>query len=233
MNYVVYEGPSEITGDPVVAIISGMDRASENEKTGKVAQLWILHAEVHPAAALKTGQDAAICGTCPLRQGICYVTLMHGPNTIWNQWKKAKERAVIGFPPRAQTRNIPLRLAAYGDPAALPPSVIVACAERFKLMLGYTHLWRENPQLQPYVMASVETLDLAAEAQALGWRTFRIRPDTASPRVKGESLCPYESANLQCSHCKACNGKAGPFTSNIVVTVHGAGGKPKKFRQLF
>ncbi len=34
-GYIIYEGPSMINGDPIVAIATGFARNSENGKTGK------------------------------------------------------------------------------------------------------------------------------------------------------------------------------------------------------
>jgi hypothetical protein len=232
MNYVLYEGPSAINTEPIVAILTGVDRPSQNTKTGNQAQLWVFCANTPPIEAVKDETDVAICGTCPLRKVVCYVNLAHGPQNIWKSWKANPKAFTTGFPPAAQTKRRSIRLTAYGDPGALPIEVIEKCVARFKSHTGYSHLWREHPHLQKYIMASVETPELAAEAQALGFRTFRIRGSTEEPRLKGEALCPFESANLQCVDCRACNGKTGPFTSNIVVTVHGVGGKIQKFHAL-
>ena len=231
MNYVLFEGPSAINDEPIVAILTGVDRPSQNMKTGNQCQLWVFHANIHPTEAVRTEADAAICGSCPLRAKICYVTLHHGPNNIWRSWKENPKKFTTGFPPAAQTKRRSIRLTAYGDPGALPMEILDQCVQRFRDHTGYTHLWKERPQLQKYVMASVESPELATEAQALGFRTFRIK-NAGEPRLKGEALCPFEATGLQCTDCRACNGKTGPFSSNIAVTIHGMGGKIQKFRDL-
>ncbi len=231
MNYVIFDGPSAINGEPIVAIMTGVDRPSANEKTGPQVQVWVFRADVPPIQAAKEKTDDAVCGTCPLRAGVCYVNLAHGPQNIWKSWKANPCNFTQGFPPTAQTKRRSVRLTAYGDPGALPLELLEQCVKQFQSFTGYTHLWKEQPHLQKFVMASVESPELAAEAQALGFRTYRIR-NAGEPRLKGEALCPFEAANLQCIDCRACNGKTGAFHSNIVSTVHGIQVKVKKFRQL-
>lgn len=89
-GYVVYDGASRIDGAPVLGIVT-LD--SGNVKTGAMAQLWILRADMPPSEASRTGADASICGGCPHRGRIidgvlvdrsCYVTLMHGPRAVWD-----------------------------------------------------------------------------------------------------------------------------------------------------
>ena len=75
---VVYEGPSELNGAPIVAIITGLVTPSTNTKTGPMAQLWILDATTEPHVAVKTGEDESVCGDCPARNKWCYVTTFKG-----------------------------------------------------------------------------------------------------------------------------------------------------------
>lgn len=64
---IVHEGPSPVDGSPIVGILTGVTSPSANRKTGRMAQLWILPADATPLDAMRTGADAAICGSCPLR----------------------------------------------------------------------------------------------------------------------------------------------------------------------
>ena len=94
---VIYNGPSKLDGKPIVAILTGMKGNSSNPKTGGIAQLWILREDIHPAEALKTGEDSSICGGCVHRGQVdengetdgntCYVRLM-GPISIWNAYHR-------------------------------------------------------------------------------------------------------------------------------------------------
>lgn len=238
MNYIIYDGPSLLNGNPVVAILTGVHLPSQNAKTGPVAQLHFLHKTVNPITAVKSKDDEAICGDCPLKpsnNNLCYVNLVKSINNIWTDYiangddpKKYSRKN----PPTYATRFKMLRLGAYGDPACIPFDVLEALIGRFRAAVGYSHLWRDCDQrLKTLCMASVESLSAAKEAQAMGWRTFRIQNE-GEFRVTGEALCAYESANLQCNDCGVCSGTGGTGKGNIVVTVHGPPHKIKNFRRL-
>jgi hypothetical protein len=61
---IIYKGPSRIDGAPIVVLATYSNR---NTKTGAVVQTYILREDINPLEASKTGADASICGTCPLR----------------------------------------------------------------------------------------------------------------------------------------------------------------------
>ena len=52
MGLIAYTGPSRINGKPVVLLVSGENGESANEKTGPMAQTWILPADVAPHVAI-------------------------------------------------------------------------------------------------------------------------------------------------------------------------------------
>jgi hypothetical protein len=64
---ILYRGPSMIDGKPIVAIATGYDNESVNQKTGAMAQVWILRDDIAPIEAAQRGEDASICGQCPHR----------------------------------------------------------------------------------------------------------------------------------------------------------------------
>lgn len=83
-------------------------------------------------------------------------------------------------------------------------------------------------------MASVESTEEAAEAQALGWRTFRttLRPDEGPAR--GEFVCPASAAKgkrLTCRQCAACHGnphdRDAHLAGNVLIVEHGPRSKGK------
>ena len=45
-GFIIYEGPSQIDGAPIVAIAT---LKSRNRKNGAMIQTWILRAYMHPA----------------------------------------------------------------------------------------------------------------------------------------------------------------------------------------
>lgn len=60
-GYVLYDGPSELDGQPIIAIAT---LHSGNVKTADMIQTWILLKYMSPQEALDTGADFAICGDC-------------------------------------------------------------------------------------------------------------------------------------------------------------------------
>ena len=60
---VLWEGPSALTGAPIVVIATGLKRKSANAKIGAdTVQVWYLPRDVAPNVAVKTGDDEAVCG---------------------------------------------------------------------------------------------------------------------------------------------------------------------------
>src|SRR5277367_6348937 len=138
--FVVYRGPSMLGGGaPIVAILTGTHGRSHNSKTGGMAQLWILPA------------DVAVCGSCPLRPSgggevTCYVRTFQGPLSTWKANRDAPVRldeALVSL----RRYGVGLRLGAYGDPAALPEDVVTALAGAAAGGTAYSHAWRETPWL--------------------------------------------------------------------------------------
>jgi hypothetical protein len=67
---VIYRGPSEIDGAPILAVTTGFKTASSNPKLGHhLLQTWILQEDMSPTEAVATGADSSICGTCALCGG--------------------------------------------------------------------------------------------------------------------------------------------------------------------
>ena len=90
MTEKIWEGPSAYDGKPIMAVVT---KGSSNRKTGPLDTLWILPADTEPNEAVKTGEDAAICGDCPHRRehgelGDCYVLPFQAPLSIWRAVKR-------------------------------------------------------------------------------------------------------------------------------------------------
>ena len=96
---------------------------------------------------------------------------------------------------------------------------------------GYTHQWREpycDQRLRGLIMASADSVADRDAAQALGWRTFRVKSSNA-PVLAGEIVCPAseeQGKRLTCEQCGACNG--GGWRQiidlrkmSIVIDAHG------------
>lgn len=227
---VLYRGPSLIDGGPIVAIATWR---SENVKTGDVPQVWILREDSNPVAATRTGEDRSICGDCPLRGRIigdrnvgraCYVVVHQAPTSIWLAYRRGVYREVGRASLARLFRGAFIRIGAYGDPAAVPIGVWTAMLSRARGWTAYTHQWREGFALQGLAMASCETDADAREAQALGYRVFRVTPAGAE-RLPGHASCPAsaeQGRRLTCLECGVCNGGApGSAGPHVQIAIHG------------
>lgn len=224
---LIYNGPSLLDGAPIVCIAT---EGSKNTKTGPMLQTWILLRDVEPHVAAMDGRDRSICGTCPHRYSpgtgarTCYVTVFQAPLSVWKKFQRGgHELAPDGYRFAGG-----VRIGSYGDPGALPLEVV----ERLARMgdggwTGYTHAWRQRPDLKGYLMASVDSVEEEREAHALGWRTFRVR--AAGSRVFGRAApggprvieCPSERG-VACDDCRLCAGSSRTGAASIWIEAHGA-----------
>lgn len=242
---VIYEGPSMLDGSPIVAILT---YGSKNEKTGGMHQVWILSRDIDPVLATQTGADAAICGDCPHR-GLatgkkaelrsCYVRVFQAPLGIWKKYQR-------GGYPRAAHAEIEqvcsenpngVRLGSYGDPAALPVSLLATLTRRAKQWTGYTHAWKHGVAIQEYCMASADSEGDAIRAESEGWRAFYVS-DGKQKRLHNKTMfCPASEEmgkKRTCAECGACAGTSSKFRASIIqIAAHGAlAGNIKKRENL-
>src|SRR6266851_7600117 len=85
---VFYRGPSLVTGDAILGIVTGLEAPSLNVKTGPMVQAWVLRADRTPMAAKRANLDDAVCGDCRWKgrdgfDSACYVTVWNGPRIVW------------------------------------------------------------------------------------------------------------------------------------------------------
>jgi hypothetical protein len=218
-----YRGPSDIDGRPIMAILTGTNRPSQNRKTADMLQLWIMPTDSKPTEAIKNGDDVSVCGTCPHRPSLakatgakeCYVNVGQAPNGIYGTSYPTADNL-------DGVRQAPVRLGAWGEPAAIPYEF----NERLignRRHTGYTHRWREaNPLYKNLLMASVDSPQEQAEASAKGFRTFRVRKDATVPVLPGEIVCPASEEGgrrTTCAQCLLCNGTTTK-AKNIVIIEH-------------
>lgn len=230
-GYVLYHGPSELDGKPIVVVATGFARKSQNVKTGDMVQIWIIRSDVAPIEALKTGADASVCGNCPLRpvnfkaranrapnDKPCYVNVGYAPRAIFNSFHKGIYPAAVPGIFLGKT----VRFGAYGDPAAVPSKAFAQARREMVHNTGYTHQWREvAPCNAEFLMASVETPAGREEAKALGYRTFRTKK-AGDPVLSGEISCPASKeagVRTTCENCKLCGG-AMVRAKDIVINLH-------------
>ena len=226
----IYNGPSQLNGDAIRSVITGTKIKSKNDKTGDMAQMWIMVSAERPTDAAKTGADSAVCGECPHRPLLakinnvapCYVNLGQAPNGVYRS----------EYPNGVPTIKKPLRLGAYGEPTALPFELVQDAVNNADGHTGYTHQWRTcDPRFKTLLMASVDSIEEQIEAQAQGWRTFRVRKNSNSDRrlashlrktLANEISCPASKEagfRTQCADCRLCAGTSRD-AKNIVINAH-------------
>jgi len=223
-GFVLYEGPSSL--DPSQNIVAIITNNSANPKTGNMSQLWILNKDINPLTASKEKKDNAVCGGCKLRQslgGACYVTIFQAPNNIWKTYKKGKYPKVELKDYNKYFLNVKIRFGAYGDPAAIPLSVLTTLKALAANNTSYTHQWKEKSSqgLKLLSMASVDNAKEAKQAVKLGWRYFRVSKADET-LLKGEIICPNVTTGISCIDCGLCNGsKENDKRKSVVIPVHG------------
>lgn len=228
-GFVFFEGPSRIDGKPIVGIAT---YGSKNAKTGDLVQTWILRSDVNPIAAINTGADESICGSCPLRGWIadssqrtkksskldtstvnkgrgCYVAVQNAPLQIFGAYQRGAypRLSLEGQAVFAVLSGRGLRYGSYGDPVAIPirswDRLLRYCTG--KAVPGYTHQWREKrfASWSKRIMASTHSIGENRLAQSMGWRTFRTMADAAE-RAENEIICPASPEGGFRATCEHC-----------------------------
>lgn len=225
---VIWRGVSQLDGVTPIMVLLVPD--SGNSKTGPMWQTYIIRADVTPLAAIKTHDTRATCGTCPLQQAGCYAERMQGLISIGRFMDSTGYDDVqLATAGESLARSgAGLRLGAYGDPAAVPVQVWSTLASYAQAgHTGYTHHWRTcAPELQRFVMASCDTAEDADDAQALGWRTFRVRQVTPAGSIEqtraNELVCPasHERDLTSCDKCGLCDGTSRGMRRNVAIIDH-------------
>lgn len=250
LGYIVYEGPSAIDGSPIVVILNKVHDESDNDKTGALVQSFIIRADVSPVEALKTGDDASVCGQCPHRPllvammariGInvppCYVRVWQSVRSVYDAYKRGRyvrvtDRAMLADALRGKT----LRIGSYGDPAAAPVELWAELCAMADGHRGYTHQWQEpwfdHAAWAPYVMASADSIDQAALANLYGMRVFRV--SVGFDRQPMETVCPASAEGNRRSNCARCGLCAGTSVQarDIVIADHASGHQARARRSI-
>jgi len=232
---IIYQGPSEIDGKPIVVIAP--IAKSRNSKTGAMLQTYILRADVDPRDANKSGQDYSICGNCPHRgtptddpdrklaiKRSCYVNIAQGVLIVYKQFAAGKYQTATDI--AAVGRDRMVRLGTYGDPAAVPSYVWDELLSDCKGHTAYSHQsGMTGADFRPDLfMTSADSLKEAEQAWADNRRTFRVVSDVTDVSPL-EILCPASEEagrRTQCQTCGLCAGSAIKAKS-IAIVAHGAG----------
>lgn len=238
-GYILYRGPSMLDGKPIVVIGTGFAETTDNTKTGKMIQTWIMREDIHPNSALHTGDDSSVCGDCMHRGMIvwdqeklmrrnkyrtCYVKVFQAPGNVWKAYKNGNypEISPYDIPELFQGRAV--RFGAYGDPAAMPYEIINAIGISADFTTGYTHQWRTcEGRYGKWVMASADDVADRFLAKSLGYRTFRVRADFDDVG-ENEISCPAAKEmghKVKCDKCKACGGLSSKAKCDVTIMAHG------------
>ena len=227
---ILYEGPSLIDGQPIVAIATYSDK---NTKTGLMVQTYILCQNIDPRDANKTGQDFSICGTCPLK-GIptmdpkrklaekrkCYVRIDQGSLIVWKAYQKGRYPKTNNISELGRGRMV--RLGTYGDPAAVPSYV---WKQLLKEAIGHTAYSHQNdiiPIDKKIFMGSADSLEHAKKFWSDNIRTFRVIQNLDEIQ-KNEILCPASKEagrKSTCEKCKLCSGTSSNSKKSIAIVQH-------------
>jgi len=236
LGYIAYEGPSELTGAPIVVIINKVHSASANGKTGAdLVQSFIIRSDVNPVEALKTGDDSAICGECVHRPIIaaetgeppCYVNVGRSVLAVFKAYQRGRYVKINPQELSLILAGKKLRIGTYGDGAAAPVSLWQTLTQYTADHVGYTHQWTragfDHFAWSTLVMASADTAEQALEAQALSYRTFRV--SIGLDKRAGEISCPASAEagkKTTCDNCMLCAGQM-KAAKNIVIADHARG----------
>ena len=247
-SLILWRGLSLIDGAPIAVVATGIGGKSSNDKTGAMAQTYIVRTDMHPVEAIATGNDESVCGNCPSRpylaiglgakRGPCHVEAAKSVASVYRALTRGRYRVAVSESEIENAgRDTDNRGGFYGDPAAVPVWVWRAFFRFARARTAYTHAWdhpdplvRANAHaLRPYLMASVDTPSQAQKARLMGWRYFRVRATTDDPLLPGESVCPASAeagSVTDCAACHACDGSVpvGRRTTSPsrVIAAHGA-----------
>lgn len=221
---IVFQGKSRFDGEAYSVVATGLDRPSANQKTGKMIQLTILPTDQSPVSSIATAKSAGaphtVCGDCPLSGRGCYVDVSKSTTSIWKKLGRGGYKALdlTRFIGRA------IRFGAWGEPTLIPIRLVRNLTKAASNWTGYTHQWSKPFArfYRPFLMASVQSSEGKAAANAQGWRTFRIIR-SESELQPDEVLCPATQKRarpVQCITCGLCRGTSLK-AKNVAVVVHG------------
>lgn len=230
---IIYRGPSMLDGKTeIVVVVTGMESASTNAKTGGMVQTYIVIDSLRPADAINSGADAAICGACPHRKQpdgtrSCYVNMATGLNAVGRQMLAGKYPEITPADASRLVAGRAVRLGTYGDPAAVPAHVWRTLIAFAGSHTGYTHQWRSPvaSEFRGLCMASCDSEADRDAAKLAGWRTFRVRrlvEGAPEAMTQGEIVCPASAEGgkkVTCEECRLCGGTA-KSAKDIAIIDH-------------
>jgi hypothetical protein len=154
---------------------------------------------------------------------MCYVTTSNGVRAVYDAYRR-------GLYPRLPRRQLPklfagrrVRLGAYGNFSNVPLALVEEVVRASAGWTLYEHDWaRCDKRLAKYAMASVSSVEGKERANAMGWRTFRVKQE-GEPVLADEVVCPASDEGgrrTDCYHCLLCQGTS-KRARNVVINDHG------------
>ena len=207
---------------------------SANSKTGDVPQMFVGATAEATAASCEGCQ---LLGTGPWSCPRCYADNEGGKHCEGCGYRRPRcyakktpawghasiRKAVAGGANRSLKRALAMaaraarmvRLGANGDPGALPVNQLTADIATIRSegmdAVGFTHLWRDKPELRGLLMASCDTAAQADEALDAGWRVAVVLPKDhqggsfTTPKGRRGRVCPAQlSKRVDCNSCRLC-----------------------------
>lgn len=192
-------------------------RGGRNTKTGDVPALHI---------GRTRAESKASCEGCPLLDnGNCYAqygTPAIAHSAMVKAHARGKDYSLKAALAGSRRAAKMVRLGAIGDPGALSLRYLSKAIKMIRSegmdAVGYTHHWRERPDLAGMLMASCDTIAQADEALAMGYRAAVVLPadhvgSFTTPNGAKGIVCPAIKApgKVTCNTCRLCDGsKRGP-----------------------
>lgn len=209
----------------IFVIATGLKSASDNRKTGKMVQIWILSQDMNPVESVKTGHDAkTICKGCPFASGNgCYVNVGQAPLSVWKAYKRGSYEKLNPKDYAKTFKGKAVRFGAYGNPSLIPLSIVKAIASVCNGWTGYFHDWKTiSPQMVraygQYFMASTETENSRLQAEKAGLRYFHVSPKKPENAIE----CLSDAKGITCEKCKLCSGLSKNRLASVWINPHGS-----------
>ena len=208
-------------------VFTGLKTRSQNSKTGKAVQTYLIDKE----RLSEPKVFGSKCSACPMVEK-CYVK--RDKQSVRKALKKMlgliegntsyQLTTLDQVLPLLEGRKI--RLGTYGDPSALSIETLVKITSAATLgHLGYTHFWREiSPDYARFLMASCESAEDEREARLIGYRRFRVRLLSGDQHLLSDSIeCPNVTHGITCDQCGLCDGTRAGSVKSIWIGEHGNG----------
>jgi len=195
---------------------------TDNSKTGNMIQQWITPKDWEQSKKINQWASETVCNNCPLIKQ-CYVKSGSANMGLKSTSKSVNQIEGSELDHLKKFRGRGIRFGAFGEPVLAGLEATKSLVKVARTWTGYTHQHHklEFNWAKEYFMASVESEKLKAEANAKGWKTFRVGQPGDKP-LPDEVMCPAsaEAGKLTtCDHCGLCRGTSSKG-KNVFIYEH-------------